>query len=310
VFVSVLRTRYTEEEARFAIAASFSWAESLRRLGLCTTGGAWRVLKTHAADWGVDTSHFLPNGRSPRSRRTLEELLVEHSPVRGTKLKNRLYAAGLKAPICELCGQGELWEGRPMALILDHINGVRDDNRIANLRVVCANCNATLDTHCGRNARVPREPRECLRCAARFIPRQQDQQYCSSFCGSRHTNRRAPKRKTPLPPLEDLLAGVETVGYEAVGRTYGVSGTSIRTWVSAHGVVPPPGRGRDRNPPPSPPPALGDEEAGQALDLLAAGASMYAVAQMLGVTRDTIRNLRRGITYRHLERPCGLPLSA
>jgi hypothetical protein len=37
-----------------------------------------------------------------------------------------------------------------MSLILDHINGVNNDNRIENIRIVCPNCNATLDTHCGK----------------------------------------------------------------------------------------------------------------------------------------------------------------
>jgi hypothetical protein len=34
---------------------------------------------------------------------------------------------------------------------MDHINGVNNDNRIENIRIVCPNCNATLDTHCGKN---------------------------------------------------------------------------------------------------------------------------------------------------------------
>jgi HNH endonuclease len=42
-----------------------------------------------------------------------------------------------------------------MALILDHINGVRDDNRLENLRIVCPHCAATFETHCGRKTRVP-----------------------------------------------------------------------------------------------------------------------------------------------------------
>ncbi len=36
-----------------------------------------------------------------------------------------------------------------MGLILDHVNGVSDDHRLENLRIVCPNCAATLDTHCG-----------------------------------------------------------------------------------------------------------------------------------------------------------------
>jgi hypothetical protein len=40
-----------------------------------------------------------------------------------------------------------------MGLILDHINGLRDDHRFENLQIVCPNCAATLDTHCGRKNR-------------------------------------------------------------------------------------------------------------------------------------------------------------
>ncbi len=56
-----------------------------------------------------------------------------------------------------------------MGLILDHINGVRDDNRLENLQIVCPNCAATLDTHCGRKNRLNRE-RVCARCQATFRP--------------------------------------------------------------------------------------------------------------------------------------------
>jgi hypothetical protein len=54
------RLSYTEEEARTAIAASKSWAESLRALGRCPTGGAWRVLKKYAEIWEISTDHFDP----------------------------------------------------------------------------------------------------------------------------------------------------------------------------------------------------------------------------------------------------------
>jgi transposase-like protein len=284
-----------------------SWAETLRRLGLCPTGGAWRVLKKHAAAWEVPTDHFRPNGRPPATRRLLEEVLVEHSPVRGTKLKKRLYNEGLKQRICELCGQGEAWNGRSMALILDHINGIRDDNRLENLRIVCPNCNATLETHCGRQTRVRREPQPCLRCQELFTPNYTGQRYCSRFCGSRHGNRPiAARSPASRPPLEELLAGIATVGYEAVGRQHGVSGNAIRKWVRSMGVEPPPGRGRDRHPPPPPPSMLGDHEAQRALFMLADGASMSAVARVLGVDRTTIRDLRRGDTYRHIARPNAL----
>ena len=139
--------------------------EVLRVLELCPTGGNTPLLKRWIAHWGISTDHFDPRALRglPRAAKPLAEILVEGSSYARANLKTRLYAEGIKAPICELCGQGELWRGRPMGLILDHINGVRDDHRLENLRIVCPNCAATLDTHCGRKNRLER-PRACLRC--------------------------------------------------------------------------------------------------------------------------------------------------
>lgn len=154
--------RYTEEAARAAIAESYSYTEALRRLGMCSTGNARVILRKYAEEvWHIPTDHFDRNARARAGNaRPLEEALVEHSTyISRTRLKHRLYKAGLKQPICEMCGQGEEWNGRRMSLIIDHINGVRDDHRLANLRIVCPNCNATLETHCGRGLRKARPER-------------------------------------------------------------------------------------------------------------------------------------------------------
>ena len=43
------------------------------------------------------------------------------------------------------------WNGRPIPLELDHVNGRRTDNRLDNLRILCPNCHAQTDTYRGRN---------------------------------------------------------------------------------------------------------------------------------------------------------------
>jgi hypothetical protein len=73
-----------------------------------------------------------------------------------TRVKRRLVAAGILMNECAECGMGPTWHGRPLVLILDHINGVPDDYRRDNLRLLCPNCNSQQPTFAGRNARRSR----------------------------------------------------------------------------------------------------------------------------------------------------------
>lgn len=235
------RLSYTEEQAREAVSTSYTWAESLRKLGLCPSGGGWRVLKKYVARWEISTDHFDPTkaieGNLRLPARPLDEVLVEGSTYSRQHVKRRLFKEGLKEPRCEMCGQDESWHGRNMGMILDHINGVRDDHRLENLRIVCPNCAATLDTHCGRKNRVEKARRDCRHCGRSFFPSRPQQRYCSRECGSRWDRsqlRGKPKpatRRVQRPPYEQLLAEIEATSFCAVGRKYGVSDNAVRKWV-------------------------------------------------------------------------------
>jgi hypothetical protein len=160
--------------------------------------------------------------------------MVENSTYRRGKLKERLLAAGIKKPVCEMCGQGELWHGNRMSLVLDHINGIANDHRLENLRVVCPNCAATLANHCGRN--LPRE-RACAACGQVFAPKSLRHRYCSQRCwgavaAQRYRGVLHPEhRKVPRPSYEQLMADVKTMSIVAVGRKYGVSDNAVRKWI-------------------------------------------------------------------------------
>ena len=210
---------------------------------MCCTGGSRLILNKYVEIWSIPTDHFDPHAaslagieRTWKQATPLADLLVERRFTNRARLTERLYEAGLKQPRCELCGQGEEWRGRRMSLILDHVNGVSDDNRLENLRIVCPNCNATLDTHCGRNAALASE-RECRLCGTTFRPKHSRQRYCSRRCGMRAPKPSRPQphlRRVERPPYEQLLAEIAQLGYVGVGRKYGVSDNAIRKWRLAY----------------------------------------------------------------------------
>lgn len=234
------RFGFSKEEVSEAVRGSRSYSETLRKLGLRAAGGNHSTLKKYAALWGISTDHFDQNwanrtaGR--RARIPLADILVERSTYSRAHLKERLFEEGIKHRLCEICGQGENWRGTRMALILDHVNGRGEDNRIENLRIVCPNCAATFDTHCGRKNLLPHSERQCGRCGKSFTVRYPTHRYCSQFCGRRasikHKGAAHPeRRKVARPSLDQLSLDIEELGYVGTGRKYGVSDNAVRKWV-------------------------------------------------------------------------------
>ncbi len=231
--------RWTEPELRAAVAQADSLSEVLRHFGLRAAGSNFKQLWRYLDGWGISTAHFThgAKGRDRRpQRRPLEDYLVVDSTIHREKLKARLYGEGVKTRRCELCGQSEQWQGARMSLILDHVNGVHDDNRLANLRIVCPNCNATLPTHCGKNKPRANPPRPCATCGATFAPSRSAQRFCSRACWmrSRRGSTRPTLRKVERPPFAQLMEEIETSSWSAVGRKYGVSCNAVRKWVQAY----------------------------------------------------------------------------
>jgi hypothetical protein len=232
------KPKLEEAELRDAIEKSPSLTAALRRLGLRAAGGNYLTLRRAIEHYGVSTDHFDPIWTrratfAPKAT-PLDEVLVEHSTYHRGKLKERLYAAGLKQRRCELCGQGELWQGRPMSLIIDHVNGVGEDNRLEHLQIVCPNCAATLDTHCGRKNRILFEDRARLHCGDAFRPRYETHRYCSQKCGVHNSSGHDPRPaigKVERPPYDQLMAELAESNWSAVARTYGVSDNAVRKWV-------------------------------------------------------------------------------
>ncbi len=142
-----------------AVAESTSIAGVLRSLGVTFSGWNYRRVHLQVARDRLDTSHWLGQGHRRGASRPMKEgvpleaILVERSTYSNTAhLKRRLIASGLLRNVCYECGITE-WRGKRLALQLDHVNGIGEDHRLENLRLLCPNCHSQTTTYCGRNAR-------------------------------------------------------------------------------------------------------------------------------------------------------------
>jgi 5-methylcytosine-specific restriction endonuclease McrA len=76
-----------------------------------------------------------------------EDVFIENSSYARHNLKKRIINQNLINLECSICGNKGIWMNKKLPLILDHINGINNDNRIENLRFLCSNCDSQLSTY-------------------------------------------------------------------------------------------------------------------------------------------------------------------
>ncbi|MFH8409460.1 HNH endonuclease signature motif containing protein [Streptomyces sp. NPDC018019] len=153
--------RPTREELQDAVACCCSVAAALRHLKRPVNARTRALFRCWVDEYAIDTSRFLGQahgrGKKTHNRRTAHDILRKHDSGRRTgaaQLRRALWESGV-AERCAGCGTGPVWQGLPMTLEIDHINGDWSDNRPHNLRLLCPNCHAATSTWC-RGGR-PRE---------------------------------------------------------------------------------------------------------------------------------------------------------
>lgn len=147
----------TDKEIEEAVKVSSSYAQVLKRLGIKIAGGNYKILKRRIQEAGFDISHFTGKGHLKgkthnwATRTPLSEILKEGTHYQSYGLKKRLLREGKIENKCVDCGLTDTYNGKPLSLHLDHVNGDNTDNRIENLRMLCPNCHSQTDTYAGKN---------------------------------------------------------------------------------------------------------------------------------------------------------------
>ena len=142
---------FPELAFRQAVAKSLSMADAIRAMNEEPTSGTYGRAARTVAEYRIDTSHLQP-GEAGRQKRHVpdDDFFVAGILRAGSALKRRLITGGLREHHCARCG-GTTWEGSPIPLEIDHIDGDRTNNQLENLRLMCPNCHALTPTYRGRN---------------------------------------------------------------------------------------------------------------------------------------------------------------
>jgi len=210
------------EELKKIVKKNDSFAKILKHFGMAIASGNYKTLKKRLNYENISYSHISQGLNNNKGRKFPERAI----PLKEVMVKNSTYCRGtLKKRLlenkCNICGQISEHNNIKLIMVLDHINGVSNDHRVENLRLLCPNCNSQQKTFAGRNS--VRKKYNCITCGKKIT---KHSKLCKS-CSARLQKRKVKNR----PSVEQLLKEIKETNYCAVGRKYDVSDSAIRKWL-------------------------------------------------------------------------------
>lgn len=151
-------SRFTKdiEYLREVVKDATCFADIFRAYGIKGTPATYYgTLKNDFANYNIDYSHFNANNNRAKvlrqngvsKRVSLEDILSNKAWQEGNHIKKKLFAENIKEKKCEECGQNDIWNGKPLTLQLDHVDGNNRNNFIENLKILCPNCHTQTSTY-------------------------------------------------------------------------------------------------------------------------------------------------------------------
>ena len=234
----------TPETIKLLVETSKSIGDICKKLGYAITGYNCNRIKEIIANEGLEMKP-VDKCLCGNSRIPLNEILVDNSKYNNNyRLKIRLIKENMLEYKCsgKNCVNIGIWLGKPLSLQLDHINGINNDNRIDNLRIICPNCNAGLETFSGKNIKKRTNSNFYTRSDNFDIDRNKKNiRSIGKICVCGNTIKsdsmmcvkcnNISQRKVERPEHSILIKEVSEIGFLATGRKYGVSDNSIRKWI-------------------------------------------------------------------------------
>lgn len=215
----------SDDEFKKIVNESTRYKEVYKKIGYRNSAASTKKLfDKRCKELNISIDHFeLPKARVVR---TFENVFCKDSTADKETVKLWYTRGNYSKYKCAICGMDPEWNGQPLTLRLDHINGTNNDNRLENLRWVCPNCDSQLPTYCGRNLNKKHQTKNhCVDCGKELSDYKSKR--CLE-CSKLHS------RKVERPSREKLKNLIRNNSFLALGKEYGVSDNAIKKWCKSY----------------------------------------------------------------------------
>lgn len=152
-FIDVPKKNYktiiTVEAVMDCIKDCYCVSDICKKLFVPTYKHIYKFIHNLCIDNDIDISHFDVRQTYTRNKKQImyEEVFRTNSTVCRSSVRLLAIRFGLYTGKCAECGCADTYNGKPLIIELDHINGLCNDNRLENLRWLCPNCHSQTSTY-------------------------------------------------------------------------------------------------------------------------------------------------------------------
>ena len=215
--------KYSKEEIAAIVKHSVSFKDFARKIGYSNSPSGDTIKKLKEKLISYDTTHF--SSTKMTQKRTEENTFIQNSTASQATLRRLFLKKNYISYKCSICGLEPFWQGKELTLILDHINGINNDDRLNNLRWVCPNCNQQLETTGAKNPqrKIFAKKYYCKDCGKEVSYKSIRCKECQSIYQT------IPLEKMPIT-REQLKNMIRTMSFVSIGQKFKCSDNAIRKW--------------------------------------------------------------------------------